>query len=494
MDRPAFHYHLRTSYERDKIPPHYLDWDNQPSVFKEYPGIDPIPLPRNIQHNRADLWHLLRNGRAPEPAAMDVEELSRILLLTYSLTGRARQAGGDFYFRSAASAGALYPTEIYAAVMEVAGVEPGLYHFSVAQHGLSPLRSGDLTQPVHRSTRYAAVDTPVLTFFLSAIYFRSSWKYRERAYRYHLMDTGHVAENMALALRSAGTNPILSYDFDDPEVNRLLGLDPTREVCIAVCHVPGEREPADPSVSDLEELPRVYQSSSQVALRETDYRALHEIHAAGNLIAQPPDKGEDLCRLGMAPAEWIPLPVPSVRPQTTPYPDMVFERRSQRNFIPRPLPNSHLLVLLDGVCRDTTGKDHSTICAGFLSGSVEELDPGFYLLDTTKRSMGRAEKGHFMDRMTRVCLGQQWLANAALHFLFMIDLESLEERWGARGYRYAMLSAGRLGERLYLMATALGLGCCGIGAFYDGEAAELLGFNDSSRLLYLVAVGSVKRT
>jgi SagB-type dehydrogenase family enzyme len=423
---------------------------------------------------------------------MDMEELSLLLLRTYSLTGRARQAGGDFYFRSAASAGALYPTEVYAAVMGVAGMEPGLYHFSVAQHGLSPIRSGDLTQPVLRSTRYTAGDAPVLTFFLSAIYFRSSWKYRERAYRYHLMDTGHVAENMALALRSTGYHPILCYDFDDPEVNRLLGLDPAREVCLAVCHVPGRGRPDEASVSDLEELPRVYQSSSQVALRETDYPALHEIHAAGNPIAQSPDKGEALCRLGMVPAEWIPLPSPDVQPQAKPYPDMVFERRSQRNFIPTPLPKPHLLALLDGVTRDTTGKDHRTLCTGFLSGNVEGLDPGFYLLDTTNRSMGMAEKGHFIDRMTRVCLGQQWLANAALHFLFMINLESLEERWGPRGYRYAMLSAGRVGERLYLMATALGLGCCGIGAFYDNEAATLLGFNDSSRLLYLVAVGSVK--
>jgi nitroreductase len=40
----------------------------------------------------------------------------------------------------------------------------------------------------------------------------------------------------------------------------------------------------------------------------------------------------------------------------------------------------------------------------------------------------------------------------------------------------------------------MGLGCCGIGALYDGEAAEMLELNQSSRLLYLVAVGNVKKT
>ena len=65
--------------------------------------------------------------------------------------------------------------------------------------------------------------------------------------------------------------------------------------------------------------------------------------------------------------------------------------------------------------------------------------------------------------------------------------------WGARGYRYAMLTAGRLGQSIYLGATALGLGSCGIGALYDGEARDILGLNQKSCLLYLVAAGPVKR-
>ena len=50
-----------------------------------------------------------------------------------------------------------------------------------------------------------------------------------------------------------------------------------------------------------------------------------------------------------------------------------------------------------------------------------------------------------------------------------------------------------MGQRLYVAATAMGLGCCGIGALYDGEAAALLGLNEASVLLYLVAVGAVKK-
>jgi nitroreductase len=94
--------------------------------------------------------------------------------------------------------------------------------------------------------------------------------------------------------------------------------------------------------------------------------------------------------------------------------------------------------------------------------------------------------------MARICLDQRWLANAAVHFLFMTNLKELNELLGPRGYRYAMMTAGRLGERLYLTTAAMGLGCCGIGAFYDMEAADLLGLNNESRLLYVVAAGPVK--
>jgi SagB-type dehydrogenase family enzyme len=423
-----------------------------------------------------------------------MEELSRILLLTWRLTGRMRHAGGDFYYRSAASAGALYPTEIYAAVLKVSGLQPGLYHFSIAHHGLSLLRKGDLTEPIIRATHHEGNRTPLLVFFLSAIFFRSSWKYRDRSYRYHLMDTGHVIENMLLALRSVGCGMSLSYDFDDPSVNHLLGLDPKREACLAVCHVPGSHEIPEAPAAELEELPGMYQAASQVAEREIDYPALHEIHAAGSRIVSANGGSRVLCRMDITPREWKELDSPDNWPETLPYPDVVFERRSKRNFTPGSLPRPHLSFLLDGLCREIAPSDHEAISTGFLAGNVEGLDPGFYVLDPENHSMGTAATGSFMDRMTRICLGQEWLANAALHFLFMADLQGLEERWGARGYRYAMMSAGRLGERLYVAATALGLGCCGIGAFYDDEAASLLSLQDFSRLLYLVAVGPVKRT
>jgi SagB-type dehydrogenase family enzyme len=130
---------------------------------------------------------------------------------------------------------------------------------------------------------------------------------------------------------------------------------------------------------------------------------------------------------------------------------------------------------------------------GFLAGNVQGLDPGFYMLNRGQESMARVSQGSMIHKMALICLNQAWLAHCALHFVFLSNLEILEQTWGTRGYRYAMLMAGRLGQRLYLGATAMGLGCCGIGAFFDDEAAKMLKIKDQAKLLYLVAAGPLKQ-
>jgi SagB-type dehydrogenase family enzyme len=133
------------------------------------------------------------------------------------------------------------------------------------------------------------------------------------------------------------------------------------------------------------------------------------------------------------------------------------------------------------------------VATGFLVGHVEGFDQGYYRYAGESGMYGLLESGFFVEKMAAICLDQQWLANAGALFLFMANLKALDDSCGARGYRYAMMEAGILGQRLYLGSTALGLGCCGIGAFYDAEAGDLLSLNDDSYLLYLVALGNIKK-
>lgn len=492
---PALQYHEETSYERHRMTGHYLDWANQPRVFKDYPGITSLLLPREVPLPEGRLSDLLRKEGSGEAGVnLGLEELSAILLMTCTITAKASHAEGEFFFRSAASAGALYPTEIYVALRGVEGLEPGLYHFAVRHHGLACLRKGDFTGCPPGAGKTA------ITFFLTAIFFRSAWKYRARSYRYHLLDTGHVVENLLLALGAVGLPFALSYDFDDAGVNQLIGLDETREAALAVVRIPGKENGAGTAEGPVEPLPEEFRNASRVCGEEKNYPQVMNMYRAGAQIQPGGSENLGMIReLGLTTRDPESLAGPAPWPEVMNHTEAVFRRRSKRNFIRTPLPSGRAAALLETLCAKYSGCGgreevyRESTCAGFLADRVEGLEAGFHLLDISRKKTAMVRSGDYMEWMARVCLNQAWLKQTALHFLFMTNLDVLDRHLGPRGYRYAMMEAGRMGERLYVAATAMGLGCCGIGAFYDREAMELLGLNRASRLLYLVAVGPVKR-
>ena len=495
-------YHIRTSYDRHKMTPHSLDWANQPSFYKAYPATDPTLLPGDIPFPEGKLSSLLKKavGQGAVPG-MVLQNLSLILKLAYSLTAKSRHSNTDFYYRSAASAGALYPTEIYPVAHAVDGLDEGLYHFAIHNHGLCLLRAQNLLPITTKIAPVRGDRAPLLSFFMTAIFFRSAWKYRERAYRYHLLDTGHVVENLILALKIVHSPFNLSYDFDDGKVNQLLGVEETKEAALAVAHVPGEDSMPVGSEKEIGELPDEMKMASRVAPREIPYRTIKEIHGAGTSMISETHPGPTMIHEpGVSPKSWTKIAPPAVWPEIMGHSEAFMKRRSRRNFVETPLDTDVLMALLDSLCvqesSETTGelRYDQSICPGFIVGPVEGMVPGFYLLDMFSASIGLIRSGFFMDKIAHICLDQAWLAHAAVHFVFLANLDFIDRTWGARGYRYAMLTAGRLGERLYLAATAMGIGCCGIGAFYDGEAAALLGLKEETKLLYLVALGPVKRT
>ncbi len=198
-------------------------------AWKRFLCREPTPRPAD------NLFALLKRDVAHlTPPEIDHNCLALILRLTHSLTAKARYGGVDFFYRSVASAGALYPFELYVGLSNIPGLNSGLYHHSVASQGLTLLREGNVNLALDGAVKTRRDTPPGLVFFLTSIFYRSSWKYRDRAYRYHLLDTGHLAENLALALTAASVPFEVHYDFADESVNSLLGVDPTREACLAV--------------------------------------------------------------------------------------------------------------------------------------------------------------------------------------------------------------------------------------------------------------------
>ena len=500
MGLSASEYHRQTSYRRDSMGGHAADWQNEPDVFKNYPTLENIPLGDVTEWPSENLSDLLSEDRSPDPnVEFDIEQLARVIFLTHALTAKAKYGGAEYYFRSVASAGALYPFELYVGALTVGGLEPGLYHQNVGAQALVRLKSGSILHELSKGLKIEE-PPPVLAFFLTAMFFRSAWKYRDRAYRYNLLDTGHMAENLLLALTAVRAPFKFSYDFDDDQLNEFLGLDKSREVCLACVLVWGKNSRQIGLVPPATELMAGLKQAGKCATIETDFPKIREIHSSSSKLPEKVgDAPQMLNNLGLEQQPGRKIAPPVETPHVMNYAAAVFSRRSSRNFVRAELASDRFTTLLKMLCFkemslwDREGTWSNAIDVGFLAGNVEGVEPGFYLLDRSRESICLVTSGNFMEKMARVCLDQVWLRNCAVHFMFLSNFKLLEQAWGARGYRYAMLTAGSLGQRLYVGATSMKLGCCGVGAFYDDEAVELLGLDDQSRLLYVVAVGPIKK-
>jgi SagB-type dehydrogenase family enzyme len=221
-------YLRETRHRRDRLVGGRMDWAHQPDWFKRYPDVPRVELPEPARCDTR-LFEALARRRsvrayAPEPLALG--ELSALLWAAAGVTARE----GGFAFRTAPSAGGLYPVEHYVVVNRVEGLEQGLYHYDVLGTALERLRAGDLRLPIARAAldqRIAALAQVV--FVWTALLERSRWKYGERFLRYVLLDAGHVAENVALAATALGLGTCQIAAMFDEEAADLLGVDPNEE-------------------------------------------------------------------------------------------------------------------------------------------------------------------------------------------------------------------------------------------------------------------------
>jgi SagB-type dehydrogenase family enzyme len=165
---------------------------------------------------------------------------AQLSYLLWASTGIQRVEDG-YEFRTAPSAGALYPIETYVVVNNVKDLENGVYHYSIRGHTLEQLVQRD----VRRQIAAAALGqgmcaTAAVVFVWSAVFERCKWKYGQRAYRYIYLDAGHVAENLALAAVSLNLGTCEIGALYDDQVNAIVGIDGVEEstICMAVVGAP----------------------------------------------------------------------------------------------------------------------------------------------------------------------------------------------------------------------------------------------------------------
>ena len=231
-----------TKYKRGELPAEGLDWSRRPAPYKRYTDLSTIALPPPTCDKGKPYWEIIKERRSLRDFSDDPLSTLELSHLLWSSQGITREVQG-FGLRTAPSAGALYPVETYLVIHNVSEIEAGVYHYAVESHELKELRRGDFRIPVARAAldQEIAYRAPVV-FIWTAIFERSIWKYKQRAYRYVYLDAGHIAQNVALSAVALGLGSCQIAAIYDEEANELIGIDGRNESTLYMTVVGKERK------------------------------------------------------------------------------------------------------------------------------------------------------------------------------------------------------------------------------------------------------------
>jgi SagB-type dehydrogenase family enzyme len=191
---------------------------------------DTIILPEPLDSGEISVEEALlerRSVRNYRDGALTLAEISQLLWAAQGIT----HPGG---YRTAPSAGALYPLEVYVVAGNVEGLQAGIYKYRPQGHELEKVAGGDVRAELCAAAldqEFVEDGAAVLVF--AAVYERTTGKYGERGVRYVHMEVGHAAQNVYLQAVSLGLGTVVVGAFDDDEVEKLLQMeDDERALCI----------------------------------------------------------------------------------------------------------------------------------------------------------------------------------------------------------------------------------------------------------------------
>ncbi|ARV60098.1 SagB-type dehydrogenase domain-containing protein [Nostocales cyanobacterium HT-58-2] len=499
----AQHYHERTKYDPHTIASKNkgLDWSKQPVPFKEYKIGSTFDLKPYIQE-KLEIC-------TDDPDAQWWQRLSRLLFCSYGVTAKMPSMGSTVYLRSSPSAGGLYPAELYIVSRGTSLLPPGLYNYQCRTHSLMHYWESDIWQSLQEACLWhPALESTQLAIIMTAVFYRSAWRYEDRAYRRICLDTGHLIGNITLAGTVTNYRPHLIGGFVDEAVNELLYIDSQQESAIAVLPLadlqdikqnlplgrttlPSATETNFPQIPDGELL-TYFHYCTQIQSGKKGKFNLPEVKHEKSLedkynfpfcekiptASQPVDWGEELEELEIT----------------------ILKRRSTRAYSGNDLTLDELKALLDFTYQPQNyiaqGFDNSidyfdpNLIETFIAVSgVEGLEAGCYYYAPKAQELRQIRFKNFRRELHFLCLGQELGRDAAAVVFHTADLKSAVAQYGDRVYRYLHMDAGHLGQRLNLAAVRLSLGVSGIGGFFDDQVNEVLGIPADEAVLYITTLG-----
>ena len=205
--------------------------DNREGTTMQKTGDEIILLPKPKYTSNTSIEEALnkrRSVRDYKKEPLSLAEVSQILWSAQGITDKSDQ------LRTAPSAGALYPLEIYLSAANVKDLAAGVYKYNPQNHTLKKILAGDKRIEIsNASLRQESIESSSALVIIAAIYERTSVKYGKRTERYVNMEVGHVGQNIYLQAVSLGLGTVMIGAFEDDKLKKALDL-PADEFPLAV--------------------------------------------------------------------------------------------------------------------------------------------------------------------------------------------------------------------------------------------------------------------
>jgi SagB-type dehydrogenase family enzyme len=512
-----FEYHEATKhhYKRFAKSMGYMDWANQPDPFRHFEDHPPIPLPLLENDPDGNYSDLYLRGKNPE-RAFELEYVAGFLELSLGLSAWKGLPGSRWSLRINPSSGNLHPTEAHLILPPINSLNAGVYHYNSFLHALESraVLSHNLWEKITHHFQTAGFIIGV-----SSIFWRESWKYGERAFRYCNHDAGHALACLSFSANLFGWKVIYLNALSDDDIETMLGFD-------KIDWVPIEKEHPD-------FLCYVFPSSKRATSRNlseeilTDFSQL-EFFGTPNYLSMDHYNWEIIELASKKTQKPRTEPFELLLDESIPFftgtpsdfsaSQIIRQRRSATGFDPngfitqdqfiamldKTLPRKHIapfdvelsrpyvhmLLFVHNVVglkqglyfffRNEEDQDLIRLLTRteFLWQTVREGFPLYFLQD-----------GNFRRVAAKVSCYQD-IAGDSIFSLGMIAkfYEPIEKNPYA--YRNLFLETGMIGQVLYLEAESHGIRGTGIGCFFDDAVHDILGFSDNRfQSLYHFTIG-----
>ncbi|MEA3434546.1 MAG: SagB family peptide dehydrogenase, partial [Campylobacterota bacterium] len=365
------------------------------------------------------------------------------------LTAKKTYPSGEYYLRINPSAGALYPNELYFQARGVEHVEDGIYHYEVSSSSITRLQDIADDEGLEPYLGYRTAMKGYL-FLVSAIYYRSSWKYKNRAFRYCLLDAGHLLGSLeASALLKPHAVQVI-YDIEKEKLNRMFGFEMQEWfLSAAVMAVPLR----DQEVKAIEfSLPFVNGS------RTFEQNEMIEQAYSESMILEGCKKEVN---------------APRFTYNDTKLKETIFSRRSQRGFNEGAITKGQFNYIMEAIHQPILSDCDEEVSVYVVLNRVLDMPLGLY------KNGEYLKHGDFGHHAGYLSLEQYSLSTQGAVAFFLTSK--------AKNYQALYQKAGIIGHRLYIASLYLGIGCSGIGAYYDDEVNQFV--ENDEMVLYALAIG-----